>query len=179
MSDRRKTTPPAVPIPPEPQPRCPGTSPAGERCALPPGHEEPRYHQAESGAWRWGEPYPPLPPGPASEGAVLRETFKIQLLPEDAAAIKQTADAAAFRAREGHDLYFDMVMAIEAAAGDLEVTAAWLDHFADDRGDGPERHEIHLAAAVLDAVPVIAQTAEALRAQVQLARKGAPAAPAE
>jgi hypothetical protein len=38
---------------------------------------------------------------------------------------------------------------------------------------------IHLAAAVLDAVPVVAEQASALRAHIRIARDGAPATLAE
>lgn len=110
---------------------------------------------------------------PADSGDVaIRYTFRIILLPEVARAL----DQAVAIAREEDCSGASFPAMIEAAADDLDSLVRFLDHYGDNAGDGPERHEIHLAAAVLDTVPVLAGMVAALRAQVQRARETAPEA---
>jgi len=150
MSDREKSNPPTVPVPPE----LPGR-PAG-----PPAEREPA-----------GEPYPypPLPPGAASEAVVLRRTFAVQILPEDARALEQTGERMEDSAREVHDHSVDYVTAIDAAADDLLAVAEYLNWYADNRGDGVERHELKLAAAAVDAAEVVARVGRELKAEAAAA----------
>lgn len=114
----------------------------------------------------------PAPPDHPEIGDVaIRYTFRVSLVPAAALALDQTVcevcevDCAAV----------DFPSIIEAAAADLASVTAFLDYYGDNGGDGPERHEIHLAAAVLDALPVLAGVVGTLRAQVQRARDAAPA----
>lgn len=58
---------------------------------------------------------------------------------------------------------------IRAAAVDLLNVAAFLDHWADQGGDGVERHEIPVAALVLETYPEVERIAERLMAAVSAA----------
>lgn len=145
MSDREQSIrPPTVPVPPELQGREPD----------PP--ESP----------------PSVPGGSDSEEVVLRHTYRVQILPADALVLERTAAAMETAAREEHDHDVDFPTAIEAAADDLAAIAAYLDWYGDNRGDEIERHEIRLAGAVLDAVPVIGRQAEQLREHVKAGAGG-------
>jgi hypothetical protein len=153
MSDREKSNPPTAPVPPELQGRQPD----------PPVERKPA-----------GEPYPypDLPPGATSEAVVLRRTFAVQILPEDARALEQTGQRMEDSAREVHDHCVDYVTAIEAAADDLLAVAEYLDWYADGRGDGVERHELRLAAAALDAAEAVARVGRELKAEAVTAAAG-------
>jgi hypothetical protein len=152
MPDHEKSNPSTVPVPHELQGRKPD----------PPAEREP------------GEPYPypDLPPGATSEAVVLRRTFAVQILPEDARALQQTGERMEDSAREVHDHSVDYVTAIEAAADDLLAVAEYLRWYADNRGDGVERHELKLAAAALDAAEVVARVGRELKAEAVKAPAG-------
>jgi len=153
MPDHEKSNPSTVPVPHELQGRKPD----------PPAESEPA---GETHA------YPPLPPGAESEGVVLRRTFAVQILPEDARALEHTGQRIEDSAREVHDHSVDYVTAIEAAADDLLAVAEYLCWYADDRGDGVERHELKLAAAALDAAEVVARVGRELKAEAIKAAAG-------
>lgn len=109
---------------------------------------------------------------PADSGDVaIRYSFRVTLLPEVTRALDQAVEVA----REEDCAAVSFPGMIEAAVADLDSLARFLDYYGDNAGDGPERHEIHLAAAVLDSLPVLTGVADTLRAQVRRAREAAPA----
>jgi hypothetical protein len=117
------------------------------------------------------QPPPRIPTGPDSEAVILRHTFRIQILAEDVPALETTAVALETKAREEHDHSYGLTDAIGAAALDLLAVAAWLDWWGDNRGDEMERHEIRLAAAVLDAVEPVAEIGRGLMAIAEAAAR--------
>jgi len=123
------------------------------------------------------DPEPPETPPPVSTGhksqdVALRYTFRAELT----APVAHELDRAVAEAIEADAEPVTFPAAVAAAADDLASVAAYLDHWADNQGDGVERHELRLAGAVLDAVMVIAEQAGILRAHARDAREGAPAA---
>ena len=111
-----------------------------------------------------------VPTGYKSQDVALRYTFRAELT----APVAQELDRAVAKAVEADAEPVTFPAAVEAAADDLASIAAYLDHWADNQGDGVERHEIRLAGAVLDAVMVIAERAGILRAHARGAREGSP-----
>ena len=178
MSDRPKSTAPTIEIPLELRGRCTAAV-AGIRCTLREGHDG--AHRTPAGD-EWADPpadlpeppelQPPprIPTGHRSESVAVRFTFRAVLAPGAAALIDQAVE----KAREVDTLPVDFPDAIEAAADDLAAVAAYLDWYADNRGDEIGRHEIKLAATVLDAAPAVADQAGILYAAARSARGGAP-----
>lgn len=117
------------------------------------------------------QPEPLDPDMPEIGDVALRYTFRVLLEPAAARAVDQ-AVSAALEADVAEVSFPDV---IDAATSDLESLLRFLDYWADNAGDRPDRHEIHLAAAVLDTLPLLGRTVDTLRAQVQRARQTAPA----
>lgn len=126
-------------------------------------------------------PRPPVIEVPAELQPLrnARQALRATFLAELPAAQARMLDQAIATALVADCEPLDFPGAVEAAADDLAAAVAELDPWADNHGDGIDRHEIRLAGAVLDAVPVIAGQAAALRAHARRARRdaGAPAAP--
>ena len=114
---------------------------------------------------------PKVPTGYKSEDVAVRYTFRAELT----APVARELDRAVVAALEADAEPVDFPTAIGAAADDLAAVAAYLDHWADNQGDGVGRHEIRLAGAVLDSALVIAEQAGILRVHAQSARAAAPA----
>jgi hypothetical protein len=144
MSDRKKSNPPTVPIPPELQGREPDPPTASTTTPADPGEQQTR-----------SDP----------EDVVLRRTFAVQVLPADARALEAGAARVVEAVRESHEHFVTYTVAIGAAADDLLSLAEYLDLYCDNRGDGVERHELKLAAAALDAVDVVARVGRELKAE--------------
>ncbi len=158
-----------VEVPAELQPRCHAHSPEQPSlvCRRPAGHDG--WHESAGGE-QWPEPAP-VPTGGDSEHVVLRYTFLVQVLPEDARALERAAARMEESAREVHDHDVDFPTAIEAAAKDLLAVAEYLDHYGDNRGDDLQRNEFAIAAAVFKVVPQLRRSAALLCGEIDAARR--------
>lgn len=160
MSDRRKSTRPD-PEPPrnrQRRPRTPAPLPVQDRqCPM----------HATGGSRGRARTIPPdqcggmpdMLTGYRSADAVLRATYRVAIRESEARQLEQLADQLA----EAEDaLPVAYLRYIRAAAVDLMNVAAFLDYWADQGGDGVDRHEIPVAALVLEVGPEVARFAERL-----------------
>lgn len=124
------------------------------------------------------QPSPPVSDRPESElddlavtrieDAALRQTFRVGLDPAALRALDQAVSAA----EEADVTKVSFPDLIDAAVFDLHSLLRYLEYWADNGGDRPDRNEIHLAAAVLDTLPLLSHVVDSLRLQVERAREG-------
>jgi len=177
MSDRTKSTPPEPDRPvtanvgPELQPRC-RAEVGGARCSRPEGHdaehraadlpEPPECADPDRPAWM-----PDVEHCYEAAGVLLRATYRVAVRESDARRLEQLAEELAEDDESAVPAPY--LRFIQAAAVDLMNIAAFLDYVADDRGDGVERHDIPVAAVVLETYPEVERLAERLMAAVSAA----------
>ena len=102
---------------------------------------------------------------------MLRATYRVAVRERDARRLEQLAEQLA--EQEDSAVPMAYARAIAAAAVDLQNVAAFLDYWADQGGDGVERHEIPIAALVLEVYPEVERLGRRLAAAVSAAGGGA------
>jgi hypothetical protein len=147
MSDRPKSTRPD-PDPPEPD------RPELPECADP---DRPAYMPDVVGG------------DYEAAGVVLRATYRVQMRERDARRLEQLAEQLA--EDEAEAVAVPYLRFVQAAAVDLMNVSGFLDHWADQGKDGGERHEIPVAALVLETFPQVERIAERLMEAVAAAEE--------
>lgn len=102
-------------------------------------------------------------------GVALRATYRVQMRESAARRLEQLADQLA--EDEVEAVAVPYLRFIRAAAVDLMNVAGFLDHWVDQGGDGVERHEIPVAALVLEVYPEVERIAERLMEAVSTAEE--------